>query len=36
MRTEMDILVIEDFILYKREQPPWKEDKEWRNELILD
>jgi carbamoyltransferase len=36
MRTEMDILVIEDFILYKGEQPPWREDKEWRNELILD
>ena len=36
MRTEMDILVIEDFILYRREQPTWKENREWRNELILD
>jgi carbamoyltransferase len=36
MRTEMDVLVIEDFILYKEEQPPWKEGKEWRDELILD
>ena len=36
MRTEMDILVIEDCILYKEEQPPWKEGKEWRNDLILD
>ena len=36
MRTEMDVLVIEDCILFKEEQPPWKEDKEWRNELILD
>ena len=36
MRTEMDILVIEDFILYKEEQPPWKEGKEWQNDLILD
>ncbi|MFX0200579.1 MAG: carbamoyltransferase [Candidatus Hodarchaeota archaeon] len=36
MRTEMDVLVIEDFILYKEEQPPWKEGKEWRNDLILD
>ena len=36
MRTEMDVLVIEDFILFKVEQPLWKESKEWRNELILD
>jgi len=36
MRTEMDVLVMEDFILFKEEQPPWKEGKEWRNELILD
>ena len=36
MRTEMDILVMEDCILYKEEQPPWKEGKEWRNDLILD
>ena len=36
MRTEMDALVIEDFILYKEKQPPWKEGKEWRNDLILD
>ena len=36
MRTEMDVLVIEDFILFKEEQPPWKEGKEWRRELVLD
>jgi carbamoyltransferase len=36
MRTEMDILVIEDFMLFKEEQPPWKEGKEWRDDLILD
>ena len=36
MRTEMDVLVLEDFILYKKEQPAWKEGKEWRNDLILD
>ena len=36
MLTEMDILVMEDCILYKEEQPPWKEGKEWRNDLILD
>ena len=36
MRTEMDVLVMEDFILYKEEQPPWRETKEWRKDLILD
>jgi carbamoyltransferase len=36
MRTEMDVLVMEDVILFKEEQPPWKEAKDWRNELILD
>lgn len=36
MRTEMDVLVIENFILLKEEQPLWKEGKEWRNDLILD
>jgi carbamoyltransferase len=36
MRTEMDVLVMEDCILFKEEQPSWKEGKEWRNELILD
>lgn len=36
MRTEMDLLVVENCMLYKGEQPPWKEGKEWRNDLILD
>lgn len=36
MRTEMDVLVIEDFILYKEEQPTWKEKEDWRKELELD
>jgi len=36
MRTEMDILVLEDFILFKGEQPRWKEGKEWRNEFSPD
>jgi carbamoyltransferase len=36
MRTQMDILVIEDFILFKEEQPAWVESKEWRNELVPD
>jgi carbamoyltransferase len=36
MRTEMDVLVIEDFILFKEEQPTWKEEGDWRSELELD
>jgi len=36
MRTEMDILVIENCILYKEEQPSWEEGEEWRHDLILD
>jgi carbamoyltransferase len=36
MRTEMDVLVIEDFILFKEEQPAWQERADWRDELELD
>jgi carbamoyltransferase len=36
MRTEMEVLVIEDYILFKEEQPAWKEKVDWRNELELD
>jgi hypothetical protein len=36
MRTGMDTLVMEDSILFKEEQPPWKEGTEWRNDLVLD
>ena len=36
MRTEMDVLVMEDFILHKNEQPAWKEGEGWRDELDLD
>jgi len=36
MRTEMDVLVVEDFILYKEEQPVWEEKGDWRDELELD
>jgi carbamoyltransferase len=36
MRTDMDVLVIEDFILFKEEQPQWQERDDWRNELELD
>lgn len=36
MRTEMDVLVMEDCILYKEEQPAWEEEGDWRSELELD
>jgi carbamoyltransferase len=36
MRTEMDVLVMENCILFKEEQPPWVESEEWRQELELD
>jgi carbamoyltransferase len=36
MRTEMDVLVMENCILFKEEQPPWAEKADWRNELELD
>jgi carbamoyltransferase len=36
MRTEMDILVLEDCILFKEEQPSLIEEKDWRKEYELD
>ena len=36
MRTEMDVLVLEDFVLHKSQQPEWKEDNDWREEFALD
>jgi carbamoyltransferase len=36
MRTEMDILVIEDFILCKEEQPECNIDDTWRKKIELD
>ncbi len=36
MRTEMDILVLQNQILYKREQPKLKNDKVWMQEFELD
>ena len=36
MRTEMDVLVLENCILYKEEEPPWEEKKDWCSELELD
>ncbi len=36
MRTEMDYLVLENLILDKKEQPPLKDDVDWRTEFELD
>lgn len=36
MRTDMDCLVIGDYLFDKAEQPPWQEARDWKNELILD
>ena len=36
MRTKMDTLVLEDYVLLKNEQPEWKEKKDWREEFELD
>jgi carbamoyltransferase len=36
MRTQMDYLVLEDFLLAKREQPPGNEDPSWRHPFDPD
>jgi carbamoyltransferase len=36
MRTEMDYLVMENFILDKKEQSPLVDDADWRNQFELD
>lgn len=36
MRTEMDCLVLENYVMYKNEQPRWQEQADWRNEFELD
>lgn len=36
MRTEMDVLLLENLILYKDEQPKWEEKEDWRNKYELD
>ena len=36
MRTEMDYLVLENFLLCKNRQPPWHETTDWRGEYALD
>ena len=36
MRTEMDYLIIENFLFRKQEQPKWKEDENWKNKYKAD
>lgn len=36
MRTEMDVLVLENYILYKEGQPKFAEQEDWRKEFALD
>ena len=36
MRTDIDYLVLEDRLLDKREQPPWKEGADWRDRIAPD
>lgn len=36
MRTEMDYLVIGNFIFKREEQPAWKETVNWKEEFVLD
>jgi carbamoyltransferase len=36
MRTGMDVLVLEDFILLKEDQPKAADDEAWKQEFVLD
>lgn len=36
MRTDMDVLVLEQAVLYKEEQPQWNETMNWLNKFELD
>ncbi len=36
MRTEMDCLVLDSFILHKDSQPAWQENAEWQKDYVLD
>jgi carbamoyltransferase len=36
MRTEMDYLIVGDFLLEKARQPAWVEEGDWRDEFELD
>ena len=36
MRTEMDVLVLENAVLMKRDQPVWQDNDPWQDEFQLD
>jgi len=36
MRTEMDVLTIEDFVLYKEDQPDFSDQEDWQKSYELD
>jgi carbamoyltransferase len=36
MRTDMDVLIMENLILYKNEQPEFKDDENWSEKYGLD
>jgi carbamoyltransferase len=36
MRTEMDYLVLENYLLAKPDQPAWEKDESWKDEFELD
>jgi carbamoyltransferase len=36
MRTNIDVLVLENFVLMKTEQPSVPQSEEWKNEFVLD
>ena len=36
MRTEMDYLVLENYLLYKQDQPKWEDKENWREVFTLD
>ena len=36
MRTEMDYLVLENYLLAKTDQPEWEKDDSWQDDFELD
>jgi carbamoyltransferase len=36
MRTGIDVLVLDRFVLQKSEQPEWREEDDWRESFGLD
>jgi hypothetical protein len=36
MRTNLEVLVLENYILHKAEQPAWQEKELWQESFTLD